>query len=335
MEDKPKGEPVAGVGGSQAARVPPPPPVVKEGDANGVQHVEGHQQPAPQLKPVKRSRIKRLSRFFSRSEWVNVFLTAVIAGTGVIGIVLVIQSGKDTKKIITAAQQQATAAQQFANTASLINGGIEGAVGKLDNQAKATQMSANAAQEQSSTSARELELSQRPWVAAKFTPVDKVLVDEEGMHLTVEMNAKDIGQSPAVRVAYGFALMSFPRDFYAARKELCKSQELGSKLKANGKFLETWFPGDANTVRVTITLPRKDFFAPEKDRPPQFVTAPTVIACVAYRPSFKDVEYHTGYILILRHFSNGKETTISSAHWEAPATEFYLVEQFATGADAN
>lgn len=91
---------------------------------------------------------KSLLRFFSKSEWVNVFLTAVIAATGVVGIVLVIQGESDTARIRDAAEKEAgaaaksaQAARDFADTAALINGGIGDAVKKLDAQAKATQKS--------------------------------------------------------------------------------------------------------------------------------------------------------------------------------------------------
>jgi len=89
-----------------------------------------------------------LHHFFSSSEWVNVFLTAVIAFTGIVGIKLVIQGESDTARIRDAAERQAGAARKsaqaarnFADTAALINGGIGDAVKKLDAQAKATQKS--------------------------------------------------------------------------------------------------------------------------------------------------------------------------------------------------
>ena len=276
------------------------PPVTTEESIKGGQQSQVQQPPDVKDIPVKQSRIREILHFFSRSEWVNVFLTAVIAGTGVVGIFLVIRSGKDTQKMITAMQT-----------------------------------SADAAQRQSVTSARELELSQRPWITAKFAPVDRVWIDQDGMHLTIEMNAKNVGQSPAVRVEYEFAIMSFPPNIYATRDELCKTVELRSALKSNGKFLQTWFPGDASPVAATITLQKANFFAPEKDRQMQSVAMPIVAVCIAYSPSFKDVEYHTGYILSLHHVSNSKETFIPNRQWQAPANEFYLSEQFGTGVDAK
>ena len=97
------------------------------------------QQPEP-------SRIKRFLKSFTTSERINVFLTAVIAGTGVVGIILVIQGSSDTARIRDAAEKQAKAARDFANTAASINTGINNAVAKLDIQAGAEEISAQIAQ---------------------------------------------------------------------------------------------------------------------------------------------------------------------------------------------
>ena len=51
------------------------------------------------------------------SDAMMVFLTLVIAGTGVVGIVLVIQGGKDTKRLVDAAENEARAAQRNADAA--------------------------------------------------------------------------------------------------------------------------------------------------------------------------------------------------------------------------
>jgi|HubBroStandDraft_1064217.scaffolds.fasta_scaffold236022_2 hypothetical protein len=85
-----------------------------------------------QLQPEP-SRFKRILKFLTKSEWVNVFLTFIIAATGVVGVLLVIQGGEDTRRIRDAAEKQAQAARDFANTAGSINAGIDNAVAKLYN----------------------------------------------------------------------------------------------------------------------------------------------------------------------------------------------------------
>jgi hypothetical protein len=84
-------------------------------------------------------------RFFT-TERMNVFLTFIIAATGVVGIILVVQGGKDTARIRDAAEKQAKAARDFADTAASINAGINNAVSQLNIQAGAENTSAKIAQ---------------------------------------------------------------------------------------------------------------------------------------------------------------------------------------------
>ncbi len=147
-----------GASAGKSDAIQPPPLAAKEGNGGGGQSPE--QYTDGQEKPTKWGRIRTLRQFFTKSEWVMVFLTFVIATTGVVGIILVIQSSGDTRKIIAAAQQQACAARQiaaasnrnavaaesFATSAGQISDGIGESVKKLAAQAKATQTSAKAAE---------------------------------------------------------------------------------------------------------------------------------------------------------------------------------------------
>jgi hypothetical protein len=70
-----------------------------------------------------------------------------------------------------AAQRSAAAAQQFADTAILINGNVNAAVGKLDKQARASQRSANAAKSAAVTADEALHISERAYLILGV-PVD-------------------------------------------------------------------------------------------------------------------------------------------------------------------
>lgn len=119
------------------------------------------------------------------SDVMMVILTFVIAGTGVVGIILVIQGGEDTKRIIKASEDQATAAEDFAKTAANINTKMDEAVGKLNLQAGELEKSAEqtarlakAAEDANTNAATTLEVQTRPWVS-----VDKdVLNDQHDTH---------------------------------------------------------------------------------------------------------------------------------------------------------
>ena len=158
--------------------------------------------------PPKPSRFKRFLRFLNKSEWVSVFLTFVIAATGVVGIILVIQGGRDTARIRDAAEKQASSASKsvqasrdFADTAALINSGIGDAVKKLDRQAKATEYA--------------MKSEQRAYVLVEVhsifpdQPQKMPLVDlnseqakaiglSPGMHWCEEINSINIGKTPTI-----------------------------------------------------------------------------------------------------------------------------------------
>ena len=135
MEDKQTGSVEQQRGTDEGYEAPPPPlpleaehaeqprPDPNVGDARG-----GEQQP-----PSPPTRWTRFSSWFN-PEHMNVLLTAVIAITGVVGIILVIQAGEDTKKMIRAAQQQACAASSFAESADSINQGVGNAASQLAQQ---------------------------------------------------------------------------------------------------------------------------------------------------------------------------------------------------------
>lgn len=143
MPDQPDGENrEQGQTNSNTPRPEAPPPK-KQGTGEGEHAAKDEKNPSQTQQPP--SRWSRFGTYFTKAEWVNVFLTCVIAGTGVVGIILIIQGGADTQKMIKAAQQQACAAQQFSATAKLINGNINDAVGKLDTQATAMQNASAAA----------------------------------------------------------------------------------------------------------------------------------------------------------------------------------------------
>jgi hypothetical protein len=154
------------------------------------------------------------------SDVMMVLLTLVIAGTGVVGIILVIQGGEDTKRIIKASEDQACAAQKiadaskrnaaaaesFSNTAREINTGISEAVGNLNLQAKALSDAAKAAVKQAADSdklvaaadtannnaTRAIESQTRPWVGVAEVPTV-----ENGSIVVV---LKNYGNSPAIVV---------------------------------------------------------------------------------------------------------------------------------------
>lgn len=137
------------------------------------------------------------------SDAMMVFLTFVIAGTGVVGIILVIQGGKDTQRLVEAAQKSANAAKSFADSATKINTGISDAVSKLELQATANQTLAQAANTANTNTVE----ADRPWIGAVFT-VDGFAAGKTPTYTVTFMNT---GKRPA-KVTLSQTLAT-PNDF--------------------------------------------------------------------------------------------------------------------------
>jgi hypothetical protein len=124
-----------------------------------------------------------------KPEHVMNFLTFVIAGTGVIGIILVIQGAQDTKRLVTAAEKQSTAAQRFSTSAAQISAGIQDAVAKLNVQANANQTMALAANTANSNSLE----ADRPWMGGTLNVADFAV----GKTPTYTVSFMNSGKRPA------------------------------------------------------------------------------------------------------------------------------------------
>lgn len=199
--------------GTHDAGQPPPPPLLpkKEAGDSGTDPEAGKGNPGAQAPPKTRwQRFKTWVWPMDFSDAVMLTLTAAIAiGTVVSAAAIFLQwremvkGGTDTgllvgyaqrqaddaDKIKLSADKQANAAQQFADTAVLINNSLGNAVEKLDAQAKASAASIKATQEA-------MRLDQRAWVgvlAQMDKPevgkplIGKALITNSGKTFAVKM----------------------------------------------------------------------------------------------------------------------------------------------------
>jgi hypothetical protein len=176
----------------------------------------------------------------------------------------------------------------------------------------ATKKSADAAKTSADTGKTELELSRRPWLSADFAVMGPLIIDKDGAHLTIQVAVVNFGQSPAVRgddkIKMFGSFLNVP-DPRKVRQEICQEAEGSSVNTQNtrNQYLKTWFPGKQVQTfklrlssdeirRAGVDIPRSLFSGyPEKDKSYSIGIA----YCVAYFPSFKEVQYHTGYVLDL------------------------------------
>jgi hypothetical protein len=143
-----------------------------------------------------------------------VFLTFVIAATGVIGIILVIQGSADSNRLADAAEKQAYAAKSFASSADKINTGIENAVDKLNLQAGAANRLAGDTEKANDNAAS----TDRRWIGIAL----QAEALEVGKIPNVHIFATNAGRRPAKitwMVAAGNLFTEFPEEpSYASTK---------------------------------------------------------------------------------------------------------------------
>jgi hypothetical protein len=205
MEDKPTGD-AKQTEGTQGITQPPSPTLAqaKAAEVQGADPKAGKDESATQTPPKTRwERLKGWVWPMAFSDAVMIGLTFFIAlGTVVSAVAIGFQwwelhiGGKDTTRIADAAQKQACAAnrsadaaQQFADTAALISGGIGDAVKKLEAQAKNSAAAIKATQDA-------MRQDQRAWVVLRGVG-GRPELDKPW---TIQVVFTNTGKTPAKRV---------------------------------------------------------------------------------------------------------------------------------------
>jgi hypothetical protein len=195
--------------------------------------------------------------------------------------------------------------------------------------------SADAAKTAAHTASRELELSQRPWLSITDIAVVKPLIfDANGVHVTIRYSHNNTGHSPAINSFDQFEFIATyleTPNTVQKRDEFCKVAGTRSeRVHATEirQYSETWFPGQPIPATAQISISSSDIKKAMTEIPKQIVPdaplpnffVPTFVFCTAYRSSFTDAEYHTGYILELIDTKTQK-VPMFMEHGEIPANE--------------
>ena len=173
-------------------------------------------------------------------------------------------------------------------------------------QWKATRESNEVAWSAAVTAAKQLEMSERPWLDVRdLKIVGPLTIKEEGARLSLQFVPRNSGHSPAILVNPEVKLlpryMLFP-DPRQQRKDVCDATVASSQLPHNRYFLETWLPGDLPSRQFSILASKDDI---EKAMQARFKWNPPapqhfeliIVICVAYRAAFTITQYHTAYVL--------------------------------------
>jgi hypothetical protein len=205
----------------------------------------------------------------------------------------------------------------FATSAGTIKDEISDAVGKLNLQAgalaksateanrlaRAVEDAANAADQQSQTSARQLEASQRPWVDADVQIGGPLFYNVNGANFTFVFNLRNSGPTPAFntivepRMAVVF---SDDRDPVEVRNELCSDARKQVKSSPLGVTL---FPNVRFPNQQTVTIENQRMTAKTKTLE-GIIDGPVLVSCIAYRSTFNATSvYTTSYIYRIRRIN--------------------------------
>ena len=281
--------------------------------------------------------------------WIAI-LTVVMAGFGALTWREIHAGGVDTKAVADAAQKQACAssksakaAQDFAATASLINGNINDAVGKLDAQAKATQRSANAAK----SAADSAVVSLRPWI--KITDVqtrgEGTVIPALSFQTSpawsgasqatfqLQISLRNIGHSPA-RLTVNFELFlplwenGYSDVIYREKRRFC------SKFAKNGLSVDPslqvilfpeevheWNGGGAAIVNSNVI----NYFS---DRGYVPYVLPVVAVCTNYQFGDSPAIYQTSALYEV--FRKDDRTRFFEVGKGVPASEIFLIRNEAS-----
>lgn len=158
----------------------------------------------------------------------------------------------------------------------------------------ANQKAADAAASAADAYAKELELSERPWVDAAVGINGPFSFDVNGAHLNVLITAHNSGHTPALNTTVSpYALIEFggPNP-YQFRDQKCRDVVQMVRTSRSGVSL---FPGSTIPYPATVDLSKEDIAKGSKQVKGQ-ISFLKLIVCIAYQPTFADKFYTTGYI---------------------------------------
>jgi hypothetical protein len=161
-----------------------------------------------------------------------------------------------------------TQAQQAAADSIEAARRVESQLAIAENQARAAQLTANAAKSSADTALRQLNLSERPWIYSEFTPT-RLIFKNDGGFLMLKIAVTNLGHSVAQSVTASTELWLDTRTVAAERKRFCAFP----RQEMNDAILKDWggsnlFPGEhrtfdqpaaANNERIGEALSKGDF----------------------------------------------------------------------------
>jgi hypothetical protein len=169
----------------------------------------------------------------------------------------------------------------------------------MERQTTATETAAQAAAIAAQTAAKQLELAHRPWVAGEIQAVTPLVFDADGMHLTLRLMLRNVGNSPAIKTVVTSNIASG----WDESEIMPYMQSVSDKLK-DGFLVETMgftvFPGDKEIwSEMKIELTPEAVANSLDPQSHEFIMA-AVLVVVDYQFSFTSGHHQTRYIFDLK-----------------------------------
>ena len=158
-------------------------------------------------------------------------------------------------------------------------------------------------------SAQQLELSERPWVEADIAIDGPLTFDINGARIPLKITLRNTGHSPALSTTVSPVALIGSKSLSAVtyRNQVC--QDAARTAVAYPQWGVALFPNASFQRSYTVILTQKDIDAGKastenpKANFGEVMMSPSVIICVAYRPSFNNTSmYDTAYIVDLVKF---------------------------------
>jgi hypothetical protein len=181
-------------------------------------------------------------------------------------------------------------ATRWAFVAAFIYAGI--AAFQFHQMKKATKFTGDVAV----TSAKQLDLAERPWVKLAITVSGPLKFDGHGLSSVIRIVPQNSGNSPAVFVIIKSEMLLDIgwQDLRVAEERTRLCGDLKKLASENREEFETFFPGAEETPRLwNVNVPKADvdrIIETGIDR-----GIPLVVSCVVYRSTFNDTFHETAY----------------------------------------
>lgn len=162
---------------------------------------------------------------------------------------------------------------------------------------------ANAATNAANTSARQLELTERPWIDAQIRLDGPLTFNVNGANVPIIFELMNSGHTPALTIANEVRMVAgfgFAPDPSAYRDAECI--EATESVLQRPHFGFSLFPTRPHVDREVILLGNSQIADAERNSPLHKgkIMMPAIVACIGYRSTFNNTTvYHTSYIIDL------------------------------------